>query len=275
MLMKRKISDVDNNKPKNNRENYPISVNKQQCIGPCYYSGTRIIHPHTLDIIRNVDHHFCPVNAFAYKDPITKEITLETTDKCIVPTARETLMDEILSESIIVPQFKFSSDYFVKVYYNILNIEDLLKWIDIHKNDPLKTKERVFNNGMAVYGDQLTIIDHRLVFFINDIMIAYLPKIYKQLKNYIIVTNNKVTLTDHGENSDKNADTISLVRAYIKDKFLGIDNINQFMSKFLRYYKAEITDRFLSHSLVNHMIDYCAKRIKMTLDDIKSNTDSK
>jgi hypothetical protein len=263
---------------KNSKSNYPISVNNQQCIGPCYYSNTMIIHPHTLDAVRNADYHFCPVNTFPYKNPITKEITLETIDKCIAPTARETQMDEILSENIIVPQFRFSSDYFVKVYYNIFSLEDLLKWIDGHKNDPYKTKERVFNNGMVVYGDQLTIIDHRLVYFVNEIMLKYLPKIYRHLKDYIFVVNNKVELINFDPDKEKENNTsitntketndnISLVRAYIKSKFLGIDNIHQFMSKFVRYYKAEITDKMLSRLLTKYMIDYCIKRIKMTLEE--------
>lgn len=262
-----KIKRPDKDKSKDTKNNYPVSINNQQCIGPCYYTGTQIIHPLTLDEISNIDYHFCPVNAFPHKDPITKKIRLEIIDKCIVPTARETQMDETLSENIIVPRFHFSSDYFIKVYYKIFNLEELLRWLDEHKNDPFKTKERVFNNGMAVYGDQLTIIDHRLVYFVNDVMNEYLPKIYKQLKKYIIVIDDKITLVEYSqERKTSNDDSLFLVRGYIKSKFLGTDNITQFMSKFVRYYKAELSDRFLSHHLVNHMVDYCIKRIKMTLE---------
>lgn len=270
----------NSNKSKNNNKNdqYPVSVNHQQCIGPCYYSGTRIIHPLTLDEIRGVEHNFCPVNTFVYVDPQTKKTMLSTIDRCVAPTAHETQMNSTLWENVIAPQFQFSSDYFVKVYYKIFSLEDLLKWLDEHKTDPYKTKERVFNNSMAVYGDQITIIDHRLVNFVNDIMNANLPKLYRALKHYIHVVDGVVKIVDPNSNksSDENTDdeditfssreTIALARSYIKTKFLGMDNISQFMSKFIRYYKVEMTDRYISNILVNHMIDYCVKRIKMTLE---------
>src|SRR5579872_2769864 len=176
-MLKSKNNDININKDKKrtvtttSTNAYPISINNQQCVGPCYYSNTKIIHPLTLDEIKGVEHNFCPVNAFVYVDPVTKKNALSVIDRCYVPTARETPMDELLRENIIAPQFHFSSDYFVKIYYKINNLEDLLRWLDNHSNDPFRTRERVFNNGMVAYGDQITIIDHRMINFVNDIMI--------------------------------------------------------------------------------------------------------
>jgi hypothetical protein len=261
-------------KKKTAHDDYPISVNGQQCIAPCYYSNTRIIHPIALDEIRNVEHPFCPVNTFVYTDPNTKKSELAIIDRCMVPTARETHMDEILRDNVIAPQFHFSSDYFVKVYYKITNFEDLLKWLDEHRMDPFKTKERVFNNSMVVFGDQLKIIDHRMIQFINDLMIENLPKLFRHLKRYITIKNDNVTLIDpntlntYGSDPDNQEDNtnVPVIRAYIKEKFLGSDNIHQFMSKIIRYYQEDIRDRYVSDILVNHMIEYIIKRIKLTLE---------
>jgi len=246
-------------------EAYPISVNNQHCVGPCYYSNTRIIHPVTLDEIKDINHNFCPVNAFVYVDPVTKKSTMSTIDRCFVPTANKTSMDDMLRENVIAPQFLFSSDYFVKIYYKINNLEDLLRWLDNNKEDPFKTRERVFDNGMVVYGDQITIIDHRIVDFVNDIMINNLPKLYRHLSPYITVQGDEVVLVDPGKHPKE--EHISIIRNYIKDRFLGSDNIQQFMSKFIRYYKEEITNKHISDILVNHMIDYITKRIQMTLEN--------
>lgn len=273
---------------KENKDVYPISVNNQQCIGPCYYSNSKIIHPLTLDEIMNVDYNFCPVNTFVNTDPYTRKNLLSLTDRCLIPTARETQMNEILRENVIAPQLHFSSDYFVKVYYKINSLEDMLRWLESHKNNPFKTKERVFNNSMVVYGDQLNIIDHRLIHFINDLMLENLPKLYRHLKQYFAIKDNVITLVDYDKydiinhaldnytnddedelednTSEKKHNEIALVRSYIKEKFLGYDNIHQFMSKIIRYYKEEITDRYISERLVNHMIDYIIKRIKFTLE---------
>jgi hypothetical protein len=244
---------------------YPTSVNGQTCVGPCYYSNTHVIHPLTLEEIEGVEHNFCPVNTFIYTNSLTGKSKSSNIDLCFVPTARETI--------VLTPQFSFSSEYFVKVYYKINNIEDLLKWLEENREAPHKTKERVFNNSMIAYGEHLNIIDHRLVRFINDIMLEYLPKIYRHIKYYFIVDNNSQTIKLVDSKEDTNDETsthhisnIAVARDYIKEKFLGSDNIHQFMTKFIRYYKEDITSKNLSNLLVDHMIDYITKRIKLTLD---------
>jgi hypothetical protein len=280
---------MNNNDNKNNKNNksdnkknieqskngYPTSVNGQSCVGPCYYSNTHVIHPLTLEEIEGVEHNFCPVNTFIYTDLRTGKSKSSNIDLCFVPTARETIMDDAQAENVVTPQFSFSSEYFVKVYYKINNLEDLLKWLEDNRQDPYKTKERVFNNSMAAYGEHLNIIDHRVVRFINDIMLEHLPKIYRHIKYYFVINNadNMIKLIDSQtqliENNDddvSHADHIVIIRDYIKEKFLGSDNIHQFMTKFIRYYKEDITSKNLSHLLVDHMIDYITKRIKLTLD---------
>ena len=266
---------------KSMRDEYPVSVNAQQCIGPCYYSNTKIFHPITLDELK-IDHNFCPVNTFVYTDPITKKTKLSLYDKCMVPTTRETILDEHIGDNIIAPKFIFSSAYFVKVYYKLTSLDDMLDWLDKHSTYPFKTKERLFNNSMVVYGDQLIIVDDRIVKFIIDLMIENLPKIYMHLRKYIIIKDDSVIIINsndsesdetkksikkHIDVSETNlARDVSIIRAYIKDKFLGSDDIHQFMSKIIRYYKNDITNRYISDILVNHMIEYIIKRIKTTLE---------
>lgn len=267
----------DKTNEKSKQELYPISVNNQHCVGPCYYSNTKIIHPLTLDEIKNVDHNFCPTGPFVFTDPTSKVSRLSNIDKCTAPTAKETLMDDTLRNAVIAPQFHFSSEYFVKVYYKIQNLEDLLKWLDSNKHDPYKTRERVFNNGMIVYGGDMYIVDHRLVHFINDVMIENLPIFYRKLKRYIQVNSSGVSLIKQSDydklvkyNDNDIADdieTIRKIRSYIKEKFLGSDNIHQFMSKFIRYYKEEITSLNLSNVLVMRFNEYCIKRISATISE--------
>lgn len=263
------------------KNTYPISVHNQQCVGPCYHSNTKIIHPLTLDEIKNVNHNFCPVGTFVFTDPETKKTILANVDRCMIPTARETQIDDILRDNVISPQFYFSSDYFVKVYYKINTLEDLLNWLDHHKNDPFKTKERLFNNSMVVYGNQLNIIDHRMIQFINELMLENMSKLYRSLAPFFLIKGNDITLIDnndavpsstnasHNDDDEKKNSTvhnnIALIRSYIKDKFLGSDNIHQFMSKIIRYYKEDLTDKYISELLVNYMIEYIIKRIKLTL----------
>jgi hypothetical protein len=282
-----------NKKIKKYNETYPMSANGQQCIGPCYFKNTKIIHPISLDEWTSNSKDFCPVHTFIRIDPVTKRQDVGDIDECTNPTIGELQLDEYLQENSLLPQLNFSSDYFTKIYYKIMCLEDMLKWLEQHRSDPFKTKERVFNTSMVVYGDQLNILDNRIILFVNDLMIAYLPKLYRRLKQYIIISDNTVKLdnsnnnendedaeNDDADNDDDGDETdniednekdntnknIKIIVAYIKDKFLGSDNIYQFMSKIIRYYKEDMTNRYISDILVNHMIEYIIKRIKVTLE---------
>lgn len=242
-------------------EKYPISSNNQQCIGPCYYKDTKIIHPSSLDEISNVPYNFCPVNTFVYSDPKSKKSLLKTIDKCYIPTANKTVIDKTLQDSIVTPTMIFSSEYFVKIYYKLNNFDDLLKWLDDNVDKPSKTKERVFDNSMIVYGSQFELIDDRLVTYVNDYFIYHISYFYNSLKKHIhYESNNFVFRLD-----DHNSKNKEQVKEYIVKKFLGKENIFSFLSKFLRTYKNIITNKNLSQILLNHMIDYILKKIDLTI----------
>lgn len=261
------------NKTNIKKDQYPKSTNGLQCVGPCYYSKTRIVHPLTLEELAGIPHNFCPVNTFTYTSK-TGQNMFSNFDRCYIPTANDNDVhnDELFRESIMAPQFIFSSDFFVKIYYKINTIDELLKWLNENNDNPYKTRERVFNNGMVAYGKDLNIADLRLVNFINDIMMANFPKIYRQLKNYLVIENEVVKLRMLPKDKlifmyeTESSETIHIYRDYIKEKFMGTDNMHQFMSKFLRYYKEELSNRYISDVLVNHFIDYTTKRIQLTLE---------
>ncbi len=250
-------------------ERYPKSTNGLQCIGPCYYSNTKILHPLTLEEITNVSHNFCPVDTYVYTTNEGKNI-VEQIDRCFIPTAKETIVDDFIIDNILTPQFNFSSLYFVKIYYRINNIDELLTWLQENRNDPYKTKERVFNNSMVAYGKDLNIIDHRLVNFINDLMMYHLAKIYRYIKKYFIIENEMIKIINPDklitDNKNISNESIKNIRIYIKDKLLGTDNIHQFMSKFIRYYKEDLSNRQISTMLVDNFIDYIKKKLKLSFD---------
>ena len=263
------------------KKKYPISKEGKQCISPCYFKNTKIIHPTTLDEIKSTNLDFCAVNPYIAYDPKLEHNSIIIADPCSMPTTKEIEINEIMRENMLAPQFPFSSEYFVKIYYKIYDLNDFLKWLDENKNIPYVTKERVFNNSIVVYGDDLNIVDHRLVYFINEMMIKYLPKIYRSIKHYFTIENDRVKLTQRvaslthtNKNEHKyNKEQISAIRNHIKNLFFGSDNIHKFMSKIIRYYKEDIINRHSSEILVRHMIDYIIKKIHVTLEDADSNSE--
>jgi hypothetical protein len=280
---------MDENNSKINKNDkktkYPISVKGYQCIGPCYPTNTHIRHPITLNDLYDDKYNICPTDGYVKFDSKTGKSHIVFSDHCYVPTiAKETdskYIDEKTKEMIVTPKFNFSSDFFIKIYYNIKNLEDLLSWLDKHDKDPYRTKERVFNNGMIVYSEGMNIIDNRLVKFVDQIMVKNLSKIIRHVHMYFVINNNKINLTIPNNNDKKmnlTKEQISILRSYLKDNFFGLNNIQTFLSKMIRYYKDDFKQKELSKIMVNHMIEYIIKKISVSLDtenDKKNNNLSK
>jgi hypothetical protein len=264
------MNDDDPRSRESAKKKYPVSVKNQQCIGPCYYKGTKAIHPMTLEVIENNYHNFCPVSSFLYKDENTGKTDTYIADICLVPTAKETLLDDYMKQNVMNPKIEFSSDFFMKIYYNINTLDELLNWLESNRNNPYLTKKRVFDNGCVIHGDKINVVDQRIVMHIDDIMNYNIDKIYNDVKKFLKIDGEKVILSSDLSNYVTNnidANNMKKMKNFIKDKFLGYDNINKFMSKFLRYYKYEMTNGKITDTLVINMIDYIKKRILTTFDN--------
>jgi hypothetical protein len=174
--------------------------------------------------------------------------------------------------SILVPESNISSEYFIRIYYNINNLNELLTWLENNTELPYRTKERVFDNGMIEYGKYINIIDQR---FINHIMYIFnynMHIIYNSIRPYIKLNKENITLINpiyvnnnkYTHKDDKK--TIQLIRYYIKDKFINPEFIYKYISKFIKYYKKKLSDINLSNTLVHNIIEYIIKCINSSFD---------
>lgn len=110
---------------------YPKSINGKQCIGPCYFKGTNMSHPVSLDEIVDATHDFCPVNPYIHVDSKTGKRKIVDFATCYPPTARKEHIDEI---NLLSPLITFDSEYFIKTYYKLFSLDDILHWLYNHKN---------------------------------------------------------------------------------------------------------------------------------------------
>ncbi len=237
---------------------YPISINGKQCIGPCYFADTISHHPIELEEI-SFDKNYCPVDKFV--QTINGKNSISNIDICDFPTVGQ---GQIIDDhDLLFPITNFDSEFFIKIYYKLNSLEDVINWLDTNKISPITTRIRVFDNGIATYGDDLGIFDHRLVQFVNELMVKNLKKFYAKLHDYIIIKNDTITIIEHahGTTDTNTKDDKKIIMLFIKEKFLGIDNVHHFLSKFIRYYKDELKIKHISNMLVEHMIDYIIKRI--------------
>lgn len=239
---------------------YPLSVVGRQCIGPCYYANTVASHPISLEEI-TANTNFCPTDKFLYKKD--GKVLIGKIDECEFPTARKSSEDVDLN--FIIPTITFDSEYFIKIYYKLNSLEETINWLDENKIIPFKTRERVFNNSMVVYGNELYILDNRLLNFLNEIMLYNIKTLYKSLQKYIQIENNMVNIIYPNENQERTKEQMKIIMAYIKEKLLGINNIQQFMLKFTRNNKNKMNQQNMSDVLITDMISHIIKKMEATV----------
>ena len=235
---------------------YPISVNGKQCISPCYFAYTPTHHPVTLEEI-TYDDNFCHVDKFVYTDNGKTKVSI--IDKCNFPTTNNTNM--LTDIDLIFPRIHFDSEYFLKIYYKLLSLEDVLSWLDANSNTPFKTRERVFDTCLVAYGKDMSVVDHRLVKFIDELLTKSLKKIYMHLRQYITINKDAVSL---GTSGTPSKETSKLATAYIKKVMLGTNNINQFLVKLFKQYNNKLNEMNCT-DIVNHFIAYATKKIQATI----------
>jgi len=244
---------------KKKKTKYPISKNNIPCIGPCYDKSSTSYHPDILSRWTDNTVNLCPSKLYI------KDKKFYFFDECTEPS---NIPQDILS--YMLPNSTITSDYFIKICYNINNLEELLIWLESNSSLPYRTKERVFNNGMIEYGKDLHIIDQRFVDHISYILHYNLHIIYNSIRKYIKINKDKIELLNpiYTNKNDFNDDTktVQLIRHYIKKKFLNPEFIYKYISKFIRYYKTKLTESNISNIIIHNMIDYIIKCINLSFD---------
>ena len=138
---------------------YPKSKSKKQCLGPCYYPKTNIVHPTLLEIVSNAE-PFCPVDPWKHVNPETGEEHTFATDICFQPTESKNISNKELELNMLTPFLDFNSGQFLKIYYEIFTFEDSIDWIERNKYEHINTRTRIINSALIAYGDNVELFDN-------------------------------------------------------------------------------------------------------------------
>lgn len=254
------------NYDKHNIKKYPKSKNNFQCLGPCYYPGTMVIHPTEIDIVSDTMYPFCPVDRWDSVDPVTKQTKNMVTDICFNPTEKESINKNELELNILTPYIDFNSEQFLRIYYNIFTFEDSIDWINRNKHVCVTTKARVINSSLKSFGESIDILDNRFSdIFIDYVKAKKIKHIYFNIYNYISV--DKKTKEIFLSQNDIPYDDLCTERInYVIKTFLNKDDITKFLIKHLKYRKT--VWRNINNHLENMCVelgDYILNKIKMTL----------
>jgi hypothetical protein len=251
-----------------NIKKYPKSKHNFQCLGPCYYAGTKIRHPITLQIVTNQDNFpFCAVSKWTTTDPKTGNQRDELIDGCYNPVHMTS--DELINAEInmLLPLVEFNVEQFLKMFYKIFSFEDGIAWIESNKHKPFLTKVRILRCILKVYGKDIEIIDNRIVdFFIEIIKFTFAKELYTNLSKYVKYTNNEFYLSESDNNNIEIKDIETLKLNYLLKTFVNSDEIHKFLMRYIRNRKDnwnDINDHI--NNALSDLIIYIENKINMTL----------
>lgn len=208
---------------------YPKSKNNRECIGPCYEPGTWILHPVTLDYISHPTDPFCPINEWVDINKQTNKHVTRIVDVChklnVTPKYKEPNVD------FVMPSIIFSSEHFLKSYYEISSLEEAVEWCDKNKHLSARTLIRIMDSAWVTYFDKQEnldnndIIDDRIVMlYINFAKRNWIDKIVEQFSKYVKISGDKISLGYNDQPIPNNE--ITNVKNFLIDKFISIQSMN-------------------------------------------------
>lgn len=200
--MEKNIKEISNN-----LEQYELSANGNNCVGPCYSQGKITLHPIGIKTISKLEYNYCPIREM---ETITKQTKI--IDKCSKITEQDILFTDIL-----FPKLDFSDGAFLLIYYGIKSMNDTVIWIQ-NNNKKMLTNIRLLDCSWRAYGYDLTYISDGLA----EIYINFLLTVWN--KNYPSEPYNKIT------------EMQNLLMSYIlnyKHKWRKIQNHTNKIKKFI------------------------------------------
>lgn len=120
-----------------------LNDDKNPCIGPCYPSGQRFLHPITLEYISNDDTKpFCPI-----KPTINKKGFPTLIKEC-----KKSFVKKDFEDAFLTPNINFNSMDFLKELYKITSLDEAVIWYNDNPTVPYNTIQRIMDCALLSYG---------------------------------------------------------------------------------------------------------------------------
>lgn len=258
---------------------YPKSKSGEQCLGPCYESGTWVIHPQTLDYIVDYDKAFCPVTFTKKIDPKTGKEVNKYLDECYVPTKEKDESKKDIEMSILLPQIDFNCSHFLKIYYDIHSFDDALDKIDEMDSSSIYTKLRIIECAFKAYGKSsdsensnnfsIDVFDTRLVnFYISVVKKLWINDIYPLVQKYIYIDNGNGNIYlkqadgDSGKNKQNRVEKIN----FLIKKFVNEDTVYKFLDNYIKNNKSSWSSiRSHNEKIKDEFINFILTKVEKTV----------
>lgn len=238
------------------KKKHPKSKSGFRCLGPCNKPGEWIIHPITLEYVVNKDHPFCPVNEWVDDNGEKKSV-----DQCY-NVSNKSAKDM----SVVVPDVRFSTEQFLKLYYKLFSFEQVIQWAEDNKNLPYKTMKRILDCALDsdVYLDEFDVLDDRTMdVFIRIAKTHWIKDIYNRTSKYINVLNSKISLKRNKLSPEDNK--VERMN-FLINKFINYNHMSKFITGYLDKHKSRWDDTQSHMSAMKEEFEqYIVRKIKDTI----------
>jgi hypothetical protein len=209
-----------------NREKYQKTLDNLQCIGPCYKKNTIITHP-TLYSTISANFDFCPIEQQAVENYISGKKEIVNIGRCANPKYTE---DEFSSKLLLTPKSAFTKLAFLGFYYGINSFEKAFDWIDNNQHLSINTIIRNVNATIAVYGEDVELIDNRFSLFFLKYLNKYAYNVFDGIHEHLGKQGDTITIVK-SSGLKKNEYVTERIN-FMSHKFFSIDNIKSFIIKY-------------------------------------------
>jgi len=247
-------------KPTKYIKKYPKSDKGYQCLGPCYGKYVTSVHPITFDLITSKN-SYCPVAGYQSFYPSENKFKITYQDECNKDSTNSSLDKNEEIYNNLLPYMEFNIKDFLSMFYEINTFEDGITWITNNNDTNIRTKIRIFECILNVFGKSIDIIDNRIIDFVIDIIKTnYSQQIYKNIQKYIKIDGKKNSVEidkdgngdrDKKEDIDDDKKKNIIKTNFIIKTFINQDIIQKFLFKYFKIKKNEWDD---IHDHINDII---------------------
>lgn len=240
------------------KSRFPISINNQQCIGPCYPANEYITHPVNLDTVYLEENKpFCPTMPWKSREG---EL-IKVVDECLKPDNMNSYTYEEIVLNYVAPNLSYTDKSFLKTLYDIASFESAIDWI-FNNETHLYSKLRIMNSAWKAYGIKADIINDQLLeFYVNIVKKEWIKTIYLNIAKFIYVDNKKIYIKENDMSiNDNKVEKIN----YFNKKF----NTTQIMYEVLSLYLKE--NKSVWDDIVDHNDNIKKHYVKVIMEKIKN-----
>lgn len=249
-------------KPTKYIKKYPKSDKGYQCLGPCYDKYVTSVHPITFDVITSKN-PYCPVAGYQSFYPSENKFKITYQDKC--NDDNNTTMstnDEIYNN--LLPYMDFNIKDFLSMFYEINTFEDGINWISNNSELNIKTKNRIFECILNVFGKNIDIVDNRIVDIVIDIVKSNINNnmthFYKSIKKYIYIDVKKNTVEikkNIVDDTNKETEKDNIIKTnFVIKTFINQDIMQKFLFKYFKIKKNEWDDIYEHIDDINNEFEH-------------------